>query len=126
MSIHLAEELLSKGMYCCSTLCANMYPDVYKTKRGGRQQSIKLKKGEMCQLQKGSMLITLWHDKWQIALLSTNCSPSELVSVQRHTKKPPHHQGIRIPAPVHLCNQHMGGVDLSDHDEVILPCRVLV
>ena len=108
------EELLRKGTYCCGTLRANRYPDVYKTKRGGRRQGIKLKKGEMRQLQKGSMLITLWHDKRQIALLSTNCSPNEQVTVQRCTKKPPHHQDIRIPAPVHLYNQHMGGVDLSD------------
>jgi len=63
MSVHLAEELLRKGTYCCGTLLANRYPDVYKTRRGGRRQGIKR---EMRQLQKGSMLITLWHDKQQI------------------------------------------------------------
>jgi len=86
MSLHLLEELLRKGTYCCGTLRANRYSDVYKTKRGGRQKGIKLNNGDMRQLQKGSMFITLWHDKRQIALLSTTCSPNEQVTVQRRQR----------------------------------------
>lgn len=59
-------------------------------------------------------MITLWHDKRQVAVLSTNCGSNELVTVQRRTKNAPHRQDVKIPAPVSCYNQFMGGVDLSD------------
>ena len=70
----LMEELLKVG-----TLRANRYPGPYKVGRA----SIKLCPGEIRQLQKGNLLATVWYDKRQVAILSTNCQPNETVTVQQ-------------------------------------------
>ena len=85
--VNLVEELLRRGTYGCGTLCANRYPDSFKVKKGGRKQGIKLKTGERRQLQKGTMLITLWYDKRQVAVLSSNCNPNEQITVQQRVKQ---------------------------------------
>ena len=113
-SVQLVEELLRRGTYACGTLRANRYPDPYKAKRGGRKQGVKIKAGEKRQLQKGNLLVTLWYDKRQVAVLSSNCNPDEHTTVQRRMKAPPHVKEVEIPAPVHLYNRSMGGVDLND------------
>ena len=92
----------------------HIHPDTYKTKRGGRKQGIKIKAGEKRQLQKGTMLLTVWYDKRQVAVLSSNCNPNEQTTVQRYTKEAPHVKDVEIPAPIHRYNHSMGGVDLSD------------
>ena len=106
----LAEELLKLELYACGTLNANRYPPPLKIGRS----SIKLKPGEKRQLQKGNLLVTVWHDKRQVAVLSTNCQPNETVVVQRRVKQPPYVKAVSIPAPVRQYNTFMGGVDLSD------------
>lgn len=113
-SVPLVEELLQRGTYACGTLRANRYPDCYKSKRGGRKQGIKVKAGDLRQLQKGTMLVTVWFDKRQVAVLSSNCNPNETTTVQRRTKAPPYTKDIAKPMPVHLYNHNMGGVDLND------------
>ena len=55
--------------------------------RGGRKQGIKLKAGKKRQLQKGTMLITLWYDKRQVAVLSSNCNPNEQITIQRDVSR---------------------------------------
>lgn len=77
-------------------------------------QGIKLKPGEKRQLQKGTMLLTLWYDKRQVAVLTSNCNPNEQTTVQRHTKEAPHVKDVEIPAAIHQYNHSMGGVDLND------------
>jgi len=52
-------------------------------------QGIKLKPGEKRQLQKGTMLLTVWYDKRQVAVLSSICNPNEQTTVQRRTKEAP-------------------------------------
>ena len=111
-SVNLVEELLRHGTYACGTLCTNRYSDSSKVTKGGRKHGIKLKAGEKCQLQKGTMLITLWYDKRQVAVLSSNCNPNEQITVQRRVKTAPHIKEVKIPGPVHLYNRSMGGVDL--------------
>ena len=106
----VAEELLRVGTYACGTLRANRYPRVFKLGR----KSIKLRPGEIRQLQKGNLLVTVWYDKRQVAVLSTNCQPDQTVTVQRRTKQPPHTKDVDIPEPIRTYNQYMGGVDLSD------------
>ena len=106
----LMEELLKVGTYGCGTLRANRYPGPYKVGRA----SIKLRPGEIRQLQKGNLLATVWYDKRQVAILSTNCQPNETVTVQRRTKEPPHIKDVDIPAPISTYNKYMGGVDLND------------
>ena len=70
--------------------------------------------GRFRQLQKGNLLVTVWHDKRQVAVLSTNFQPDQTVTVQRRTKQPPHTKDVDIPEPIRTYNQYMGGVDLSD------------
>ena len=113
-SVKLVEELLRRGTYACGTLRANRYPDTYKAKRGGRMQGIKIKSGETHQLQKGTMLVTLWFDKRQVAVLSSNCNPDERITVQRRVKAAPHVKDVDIPTPINLYHRSMGGVDLND------------
>ena len=113
-SVNLVEELLRRGTYACGTSRANRYSKSFKVKKGGRKQEIKLKTGERRQLQKGTMLITLWYDKRQVAILSSNCNPNEQITVQRRVKTAPHVKDVEILAPVHLYNRSMGGVDLND------------
>jgi len=107
-SVSLVEELLRRGTYACGTLHANRYPDPYKTKKGGMKQGIKIKAVEVRQLQKGSF------DKRQVAMVSSNCNPSERTTVQRRTKTRPCTKDVEIPAPFHRYNHSMGGVDLND------------
>ena len=59
------------------------------------------------------MLVRLWFDRRQVAMLSLNCNPSEWTTVQRCTKTPPYIKDAEIPAPVHWYNHSMGGVDLN-------------
>lgn len=106
----LCEELLKLDLYACGTLNANRYPPPLKTGR----TAIKLRKGETKQLQKGNLLVTIWHDKRQVAVLSTNCQPNQTVTVQRRAKQPPHVRRVSIPAPIKQYNTFMGGVDLND------------
>lgn len=106
----VVEELLKVGLYACGTLNAKLYPKPLKSGR----KSVKLKKGEKMQLQKGNLVVSLWHDKRQVAVLSSNCQPNETVPVQPRSKVPPHKTTVMIPGPVHTYNQNMGGVDLND------------
>ena len=105
----LVEELLKLGLYGCGTLNANRYPPPLKVGRA----AIKIRRGEIKQLQKGN-LVTIWHDKRQVAILSTNCHPNQTVVVQRRVKQPPHLRSVSIPAPFRKYNTFMGGVDLND------------
>ena len=77
-------------------------------------QGTKIKSGEMHQLQKGTMLVTLWFDKRQVAVLSSNCNPDECITVQRRAKAAPHVKDVDIPTPINLYNRSMGGMDLND------------
>ena len=109
-SQQVIEELLKVGTYACGTLQANRYPPPFKNGR----QSIKLKRGETRQLQKGNQLVTAWFDKRQVAVLSSNFSPNQTVTVQRRMKEAPHVKNVDMPAPIFTYNQYMGGVDLND------------
>ena len=57
------------------------------------RQPIKLKHGETHQLQKGNQLVTLWFDNCQVAVLSSNFSLNQTVTVQR-MKEAPHIKSI--------------------------------
>ena len=104
------EELFKVGTYGCGTLRLNRYPRPYKVGRS----SIKLLPGDIQQLKNRNLLVTVWHDKCQVATLSTNCQPNETVTVQRRAKEPPHAKNVDIPAPTSTYNQYKGGVYLND------------
>ena len=133
-SIPLVEELLRRGTYACGTLRANRYPPIYKGGQGKgkgkgkkgkgnkKKTPLKLTKpGQLRQVQKGSMVLTVWYDKRQVAVLSSNCNPNETVMVQRRTKQPPHFKQVAVPGPIHKYNRNMGGVDLGDQNRSYYP-----
>ena len=64
-------------------------------------QGTKVKPGEKRQLQKGTMLLTVWYDKRQVAILSSNCNRNEQTTVERCTKEAPHVKDVKIPAAIH-------------------------
>ena len=57
------------------------------------RQSIKLKHGETHQLQKGNQLVTVWFDNCQVAVMSSNFSLNQTVTVRR-MKEAPHVKSI--------------------------------
>ena len=114
ITIHLVEELLRRRTYACGTLRANRYPPIFKRKGKGKTPLKLSKPGQLRQAQKGSMLLTVWCNKRQVAVLSSNCNPNEMVSLQRKSRKHPHSKEVVIPRPIHIYNHRMGGVDLGD------------
>ena len=95
----LAEAMDNQGTYCCSTVNLN--------RRGlpGVVRNLSLARGAACFQQKANLVVTVWKDKRQVAVLSTN-SNAEMVAAGN----PPKYK----PASVSTYNRHMGGVDLSD------------
>ena len=102
-SLPLAEELLQHQTYSCGTLRLN---------RRGLPNSVKnvklRRQGDTKKRQKGNMLITIWKDKRQVAMLSTNQQPTD--TLHRPRRGAP----VLKPDAISNYNQHMGGVDLAD------------
>ena len=74
----------------------------------------KVKKGDTAVYQRGNLVLTVWHDKRPVVILSSDVSPEETTEVRRRTKAPPHQKVVKVPTQVHEYNMYMGGVDLSD------------
>ena len=94
-STRLAKNLLTKKTHSCGSVRMNRkgLPKSMKT--------LKLKeKGAIKQKQNGSMIITVWKDKSQVAILSTLSDPGEFSK-----------NGKMKPIAVHNYNTHMFGVD---------------
>ena len=101
-SVTLLEHLEANGTYACATVRCNRkdLPQCAKEK---------LRPGEKVVSQKGNVVFTKWHDKRDVSLISTNCSPLAVdVVVSRRN------QDVSKPAVVDKYNKHMGGVDLAD------------
>ena len=101
-SVTLLEHLEANGSYACPTVRCNRkdLPQYAKEK---------LFLGEKAVSQKGSAVFTKWHDKRDVSIISTNCSPLAAdVVVSRQN------QDVSKPAVVDKYNKHMGGVDLAD------------
>ena len=101
-SLTLLEHLEANGTYACATVRCNRkdLPQCAKEK---------LRPGEKVVSQKGNVVFTKWHDKRDVSLISTNCSPLAVdVVVSRRN------QDVSKPAVVDKYNKHMGGVDLAD------------
>ena len=88
-------ELLKNKTYACGTV---------NTNRKGLPSEVKGKKvkpGHTAFYQKDELMLTVWKDKKQINILSTNAS----AHVDSYTLK---------PESVQIYNKFMGGVDRND------------
>lgn len=101
-SVTLLEHLETNGTYACATVRCNRR-DLPQCARE------KLRPGEKVVSQKGCVVFTKWHDKRDVSVISSNCSPLAVdVVVSRRN------QNVSKPAVVDLYNKHMGGVDRAD------------
>lgn len=111
-SARLMDQLLEKGTYSAGTVRSNRkgLPEEFK-----KPKSLKMKAGEFKQMQRGDITATVWHDKRDVYVLSTNCNPLETVpKVRRSSKKSLEKVEVQCPLPIKIYNDFMGGVDLSD------------
>ena len=110
-SPQLLEALLHQKTYGCGTvrLALKDMPTVFHGKN-----KKKVKKGDTAVYQRGNLVLTVWHDKRPVAILSSDVSPEETTEVRRRTKEPPYQKVVKVPTQVHEYNMYMGGVDLSD------------
>ena len=101
-STTLLEHLETNDTSACATIRCNR-------KDLPRCAKEKLRPGERVVSQKGNVVFTKWHDKRDVSVISTNCSPlAPDVVVRRRNNN------VSKPAVIDLYNKHMGGVDLAD------------
>ena len=107
-SVALMTGLLQEKTYACATVCTNRIglPEAMKHHR-------KLAKGQHLVFQKDGMLASIWHDKRDVNLLSTNCSHGD-DGVPRWDRLQRDRLIVPCPTVVRLYNEHMGGVDTAD------------
>ena len=72
-----------------------------------------MRRGQFRFRQSDNLVATVWKDNKPVTMLSTLCSPSDVVTVQRR-KKDGSIITVDCPRSVKLYNQHMGGVDKGD------------
>ena len=101
-SVTLLEHLETNDTYACATVRCNRKDLPHCAKE-------KLRPGEKVVSQKGHVVFTKWHDKRDVSVVSTNCSPLAPDVVVRRRN-----QNVSKPAVIDLYNKHMGGVDLAD------------
>uniref|UniRef100_A0A4W3GL10 PiggyBac transposable element-derived protein 4-like n=1 Tax=Callorhinchus milii TaxID=7868 RepID=A0A4W3GL10_CALMI len=82
--------------------CATVHLNRKGLPAGARQLKLKTR-GQVRFFQKGALLLTVWKDKRQVAVLSTNQSGKMVLD-----------SGTLKPQSVIDYNKHMGGVDISD------------
>ena len=100
-STTLLEHLETNDTYACATVRCNR-------KDLPRCAKEKLRPGEKVVSQKGNVVFTKWHNKRDVSVISTNCSPlAPDVVVRRRNNN------VSKPTVINLYNQHMGGVDLA-------------
>lgn len=83
-SVRLMKLLLDKGLYGCRTVRSNRqdWPAEFK-----KPKTLNLKPGDSRTLQCQQITVTVWHDKRDVSLLSTNLNPLEQTEVERRQKK---------------------------------------
>ena len=105
-STRLLDHLFAQNTYACGTVRSNRkdLPPCAKHK---------LRFGEMARAQRGQLVFTKWHDKRDVAFLSTNVSPDE---PSRPVPRIHNRQNVNIEKPrvSDVYTAHMGGVDRAD------------
>ena len=101
-SVRLLEHLLAQDTFCCATVRCNRkdLPPCAKNK---------LRVGKKLVRQKDKIVFTKWHDKRDVSVISSNCSPVVGDVINRRD------QQVIKPGVIDLYNKHMGEVDLADH-----------
>ena len=114
----LFNDLYDEQIYCCGTVRGNrkgMPEEMKKIKLKNHGDSLLMQKKELC--------AAAWKDKKIVYYLSTNCDPSENISVQRKQKD----GTIKdVPSPVigQMYNKYMFGVDRADQLRMVYStCR---
>ena len=79
-------QRLKVGTYACGTLQANRYPPPFKT-------AYQAEAWGNSPTNKGNQLVTVWFDNCQVAVLSSNFSLNQTVTVRR-MKEAPHVKSI--------------------------------
>ena len=103
----LLDHLLAQETYACSTVrctCKEL-PACAKEKLHNPGQTVTR--------QRGHLLFTKWHDKRDVAFLSTNVSPEEPSRTVQH-KKRGRNIDIQKPRVSDVYTANMGGVDRAD------------
>ena len=102
-SLPLMEDLTRHWTYGCGTLRLN---------RRGLPPALKNAKlrrpGDTLKRQKGDLLVTVWKDKRQVAIISTNQQPTDSMHQPRRG------EAINKPDAATNFNKYIGGVDLAD------------
>nr|XP_042912958.1 piggyBac transposable element-derived protein 4-like [Parasteatoda tepidariorum] len=110
-SVPLVNDLLKKNTYCCGTL------NLARKSLPQNIKSIKLpttgmSKSFQC-VESPNIICTLWKDKKEIALLSSNSHFEESVTKRRIGGD---RQEVKCPITFLKYNSNMGGVDLADQN----------
>lgn len=109
-SPQLATELLSTNCFLTGTVM----PHRSGLPKDLKNQSKKLKKGEILSQRKGDILVTCWRDKRVVVMLSTN-SKGDTNNMTSVPSKWPNKPPTQKPNVIIDYIKHMGGVDRSDH-----------
>lgn len=107
-SVPLLDDLRADKVYSCGTVRANRKGLPAIIGKPGR-----MAQGASVKRQRGSMVATVWHDKRDVRILSTNSQPTDGTVVRR---KGAARQEVTCPTAVIDYNRSMGGVDLADQN----------
>lgn len=107
-SVALLTGLLQEKTYAAATVRKNRkeLPVAFKEKR-------KMKQGDCQVYQKDEILATIWRDKRDVFMLSSNTDHA-MDTVERWDRHSRTRKLVPCPAVVKLYNQSMGGVDKAD------------
>ena len=112
-SVDLMKSLESRGTYACGTVRSNRkgFPADLKNN--------KLVRGEIRTRQDGNLVTTLWKDKRDVAILSTNTSPASQIFAERQKvggrlKLVVPKELMVKPPVIEVYNSGMNGVDVND------------
>ena len=105
-SIPLMQHLLANGTYACGTLRANRKYIPAPIKNPGR-----LERGQSIKRQCGNLVITVWKDRKEVRMISTNVNPTDGSTMRRVGRD---RVEVACPHSVLEYNKYMGGVDRAD------------
>lgn len=71
-SVHLVETLLERRTYLCGTFRANMSGIPVELKKPGH-----LQQGQSIKRQKGNIVATVWKDRRDVRVISSNVNPTD-------------------------------------------------